>query len=147
MAYYALFAHVLSGFERLLALVCGCAVLYLQKGVLARNEDYMERLGRILGFKEFILVAKKDRIEAMLETNPELFYDVLPYAQVMNVSDEWEEKFKGITIKSPTWYDGDYTYFDYWLVSRSMRSMRMAMASRPSENGTVGRSGGGGFYN
>ncbi len=142
--YFAFFEHVLSGFERLLALGCGVGVLFLQKGVLARNEEYVERLGKILGFKEFILVAKKDRIEAMLETNPELFYDVLPYAQVMNVSNEWEEKFKSITIKPPTWYDGDFTYFDYWLISRSMRSMNAAMVSRPSNN-TVGGSGGGGF--
>jgi uncharacterized membrane protein len=80
----------------------------------------------------------------MLETNPELFYDVLPYAQVMNVSDEWEEKFKTITIKPPMWYDGDFNYFDYWLISRSMRSINLAMVSRPS-NTSVGGGGGGGF--
>ena len=144
LAYFALFSHVLIGVERLLALGCGYAVLFLQKGVLTREEAYMERLGRILGFKEFILVTKKDRIEVMLETNPELFYDVLPYAQVMDVSNEWEEKFKSITIQPPTWYAGDFSYFDYWLISRSMRSMSVAMVSRP-QNSSVGRGGGGGF--
>lgn len=144
LIWYMMLSHVLTGFERLLALACGFVPLILQRGALARNEEYVDRLGKILGFKEFILVTKKDRIEAMLETNPELFYDVLPYAQVMNVSDEWEEKFKTITIKPPRWYDGDFNYFDYWLISRSMRSINLAMVSRPS-NTSVGGGGGGGF--
>ena len=144
--YLVCYSSLLTAFEGILTLAFGYAILWMQKSLLVRTESYTETLGFILGFKEFILVTKKDRIEAMLETHPELFYDVLPYAQVMDVSNEWEEKFKSITIKPPAWYDGDYTLFDYWLINRSMRSMRYAMSSRPSNNGSsVGRSGGGGF--
>ncbi len=146
LIYLVCYSSLLTTFEGILTLAFGYAMLWVQRTLLVRTESYNETLGRILGFKEFILVTKKDRIEAMLETHPELFYDVLPYAQVMDVSNEWEEKFKSITIKPPAWYDGDYTLFDYWLISRSMRSMRYAMSSRPSNSGSsVGRSGGGGF--
>ena len=139
-------SHVLTVTEGIVSLVFGYAVLPIQQRLLHRREEYMETLGRILGFKEFILVTKKDRIEAMLETDPELFYDVLPYAQVMDVSEEWEEKFKSITIKPPMWYEGDYTLFDYWVIHRSMRSVHYAMSSRPSNSGSsVGGGGGGGF--
>ncbi len=146
LIYLFSYSSLLTPLEGVITLAFGYAVLALQRTLLVRTESYNETLGRILGFKEFILVTKKDRIEAMLETNPELFYDVLPYAQVMDVSNEWEAKFKSITIRPPAWYDGDYTLFDYWLISRSMRSMRYAMSSRPSNSGSsVGRSGGGGF--
>ena len=144
---YMLFStNVLTEVERALALVFAYLILLAQRSILMRREEYNETLGGILGFKEFILVTKKDRIEAMLETNPELFYDVLPYAQVMDVSNEWEGKFKDITIKPPSWYDGNFSLFDFWLINRSMSMMRYAMSSRPSSNGSsVGRGGGGGF--
>lgn len=145
--YCSFYAHVLAPFERVITLVFGYLVLLSSGKMLVRDEKYLETLGKILGFKEFILVTKKDRLEEMIETTPDLFYDVLPYAQVMGVSDVWEEKFRTITIEPPAWYDGDFTLFDYWLISRSMTSMRMAMLSRPAGNGSsVGGSGGGGFF-
>ena len=82
----------------------------------------------------------------MLETSPELFYDVLPYAQVMGVSDVWENKFKSITIQPPRWYAGDFTLFDFWVLNSAMRSMRYAMLARPRTNSKVGGIGGGGHF-
>ena len=60
-------------------------------------------LGEILGFKEFITVTEEDKIKFMLEDNPELFYDILPYAQVLGVTKEWEDKFKNILLQPPSW--------------------------------------------
>ena len=141
------YSHVLTPLERILTLWFAFATAILGGQMLVRRESYVETLGGILGFREFILVTKKDHLEAMLESNPELFYDVLPYAQVMGVSDVWEEKFKSITIEPPTWYAGDFTLFDYWMLRSTMNSMRMAMLMRPKEAGkTVGGIGGGGFF-
>ena len=104
-------------------------------------------LGRILGFKEFILVTKKDRLEEMLEQNPELFYDVLPYAQVLGVSAVWEGKFKSIRLQPPSWYEGDFDIYDYWILRDSMRMMSLSMLVRPSNDGSsVGGIGGGGSF-
>lgn len=141
------YTHVLTTLECILTLSFGCGILLLNGGMLVRTEEHTETLGRILGFKEFILVTKKDRLEEMLEQNPELFYDVLPYAQVLGVSNIWEEKFREITIRPPSWYEGDYDLFDYWMFRRSMRMMSFAILARPSSDGSsVGRGGGGGSF-
>ncbi len=145
--YVAAYTHVLTLAERLITLLGGYGVLILGSGTLVRTEEHTELLGRILGFKEFILVTKKERLEELIEQNPALFYDVLPYAQVLGVSDVWEEKFKSITIQPPTWYEGDFTLFDYWIIRRSMRLAAFTMMTRPSGNGSsVGGSGGGGSF-
>lgn len=49
-------------------------------------------LGRILGLKKYIELAEKDKMEALVEEDPKLYYKVLPYAYVLNVSDEWIDK-------------------------------------------------------
>lgn len=146
--FYAMaYTHLLTTLECILTLSFGYGILLLNGGMLVRTEEHTETLGRILGFKEFILVTKKDRLEEMLEQNPELFYDVLPYAQVLGVSDIWEEKFRAITIRPPSWYEGDYDLFDYWMFRRTMRLMGVSMLVRPSSDGSsVGRIGGGGSF-
>lgn len=139
--------HLLTMAERIITLVFGTAILLISAKLLVRRTEYMETLGKLLGFKEFILVTKKDRLEAMLETSPELFYDVLPYAQVMGVSDVWEKKFKSITMQPPRWYAGDFSLFDFWVLNSAMRSMRYSMMMRPKSGGkSVGGIGGGGYF-
>ncbi|MBQ2740267.1 MAG: DUF2207 domain-containing protein, partial [Clostridia bacterium] len=147
LLYGAAYSHVMTGLEALFTALFGYAILLLNSRMLVRTEAHTETLGRILGFKEFILVTKKDRLEEMLEQNPELFYDILPYAQVLGVSDVWEEKFRAITVRPPSWYEGDYDLFDYWMFRRSMRMMGISILARPSSDGSsVGGSGGGGSF-
>lgn len=66
-------------------------------------------LSQILGFKEFIETCEKDRLEMLVEDEPTLFYDILPYAYVLGVSDVWAKKFESINIGSPSWYQGNYS--------------------------------------
>ncbi|MBQ8374739.1 MAG: DUF2207 domain-containing protein [Clostridia bacterium] len=140
-------SHLLTELEKILLLICAYAIVLVSSGMLTRTERYTEVLGRVLGFKEFITVTKEDKIKFLLEQNPELFYDLLPYAQVLGVTDEWEDKFKDITLEAPRWYVGDYSAFDYWYMRRCMFAMNVAMISRPQEQGSrVGRSGGGGSF-
>ena len=147
LLYGSAYSHVMTGLESFLTVLFGCVILLLNSRMLVRTEEHTETLGRILGFKEFILVTKKDRLEEMLEQNPELFYDILPYAQVLGVSDVWEEKFRAITVRPPSWYEGDYDLFDYWMFRRTMRMMSLSILARPSSDGSsVGGSGGGGSF-
>lgn len=118
---------------------------------LTRTKEYTERLGQILGFKQFILYTERDKIEFMLKEDPELYYHILPYAQVLGVTDEWTEKFKGIRLDPPAYTNyrtGDFV-FDCLMwnaLFRSMsRGMSSAMVSRPSSTGGGGNFGGGGF--
>ena len=54
-----------------------------------RNADGKRMLGRLLEIKKYIELAEKDKMEKLVKDNPELYYQVLPYAYVLGVSDEW----------------------------------------------------------
>lgn len=153
LAFIFLFARFfMTGFEKGLLCFFTFACCIATQGTLSRREKYVDGLGQILGFKEFIVVTEEDKIKFMLEENPELYYKILPYAQVLGVTDEWEKKFEKITLEPPTWYVGDFTVFDYMILSSCMRrSMLRAMAAaaqKASAGGGrfIGRSGGGGSF-
>lgn len=141
--------HFSTDYERLLISLCAFSMLFLSHGIVSRTEKYARRLGEILGFKEFILVTEEDKIKVMLEENPQLYYHILPYAQVLGVTNEWEGKFKNLVIPPPTWYVGSHmSVFDYLLLNRCMAlSMRIAMTRPQAQGGSfAGRSGGGGGF-
>ena len=122
-----------------------------------RTESGNDILGKLLGFKNFIEVAEKPRLEKLVEENPSYFYDVIPYAYVLGVSDKWAKKFEGIAMRPPEWYygrQGDvFTPFIFQsALFHSMAIMNTSMVSRPapppSSNsgfGGGGFGGGGGF--
>lgn len=115
--------------------------------LLRRRKEYVDEINPLLGFREFIRLAEKDRLEMMLEQDPELYYHILPYAQVLGVSDIWEEKFKDIRMDPPAWATmPGGTVFDFIVLNSVMRSatrsMTTAFVSRPAPSG---RSGGGHF--
>ena len=141
--------HLLTETEKILTLVLGFSIAWLAPKAFTNTESFNETLGEILGFKEFITVTEGDKIKFMLQENPELFYDILPYAQVLGVTNEWENKFADITLQPPSWYYGSgYSVFDYYLMNRCMRRASYALLSRPQESSgsRVGRSGGGGGF-
>lgn len=58
--------------------------------------DTTKILSKINGFKSFITAADKVQIEEEVNKNPSYFYDILPYAYVLGVSDEWIKQFEQI---------------------------------------------------
>ncbi len=82
-------------------------LMIMSAKVLSRTEISVERLGKIVGLKNYIRAAEKDRLEMLVKETPSLFYDVLPYAYVLNVTDEYCKKFEQIKISPPEWYVSD----------------------------------------
>lgn len=125
--------------------VLSLAIPAISVMLVCRTESYNEKLNHIVGFRSFIVHAEKDRLEALLESDPQYYYHVLPYAQVLNVSDIWSDKFKALTIAPPKWATASsFDLFDFivlnHVISHSMRSLSTGMVARPSSSG---RSGGG----
>lgn len=122
-----------------------------------RTRAHSEQLGQILGFKDFILYTERDKIAFMLKENPELYYRILPYAQVLGVTSAWTDKFKDLNLPAPSWayYNSGMSVFDIIIwhsVFRSMtHSLARTMVSRPHTHGSSpfggghGGRGGGGF--
>lgn len=114
-----------------------------------RTKHGDEWFAKILGFQNFIEKAEKDRIIMLVEENPSYFFNVLPYAYVLGVTNKWAKNFEGIGIQPPGWYSGYYGMNTFNIVmftsmmSRNMNGFQSAMTSRPPS--TSGGSGGGGF--
>lgn len=109
-----------------------------------RNQYSKEKFAEIIGFRNFIKVAEKDRLEKLIEEEPQYFYDTLPYAQVLNLTKVWEDKFKDIELPPPTYYS---PYGPAYSIDRMM--LDMALISKeavhnPSSN--VGSSSDGGDF-
>ncbi len=75
-----------------------------------RNNNGLKLLGALLGLKHFIEVAKKHELEMLVKDNPNYFYDILPYAYILDVSDKWIKKFENITVLDPKWLVGNKLY-------------------------------------
>lgn len=70
-----------------------------KKGVLAKEH--------ILGLKEYLTVAEKDRIKFhnAPEKSPKQFEKLLPFAMVLGVEKQWAKQFEGIYNQQPNWYN------------------------------------------
>lgn len=146
-------AWIMGFLPKFLLCAAACAASAVSVTVISRSDKYTEQLNQIVGFKNFILLAEKDRLEKLIEDDPQFYYHILPYAQVLGVSDKWEEKFKDITVQPPNWatrsaMDTAFSFYMFnSIMRRSMTSMSKNMYSRPSSSGASGggRSHFGGF--
>lgn len=142
---------ILNYMDALLTAAC-CGMAVAAPYLLRYTKQYSEAVGPLLGFRNFIEIAEKDKLEKLINENPSYYYKVLPYAQVMGVSDIWENKFKGINLQPPEWaYGYNYNVFDYILFSALLRSTwrstARAFVPPPSSSGrSGGHRGGGGFH-
>jgi len=109
---------------------------------------------KILGLRMFLVNAEQDRIEMLVNENPDYFFNILSYAYVLGVTDKWAKQFEKIVMNNPDWYYSTSmnTYFRPTAFTRSftnnVNTMRTTMTSRPSSSssgGSGGYSGGGGF--
>lgn len=108
---------------------------------------------RVIGFKQFLEGAEKEHIKYIFDENPFYFYDVLPYAIVLGVSDKWAKKFESLSIEPPNWYrtyrSGPFNYV-YFMnnIQRTINQISYATTSSPRSSGSSssgGFSSGGGF--
>lgn len=118
--------------------------------IMSIRTEYGDRiLARVLGFKEFIRAAEKDRLERMFEENPQYFYNILPYALVMGLSEKWANHFENMAVQPPDWYRGHkYTTFNTVAftdhLDKNFHALNSAMGSSPSSGGSSGSSSSGG---
>lgn len=128
--------------------LAGLATVILTSNIRKRTA-YGEMLySQIAGFKEFLLLAEKDRLEILIESNPSYFYDILPYAQVLGVSSKWVEKFRYLVIDPPNWYYCHDTFTVdsfYQRYSATNDKINRSMTDSLRSSSPAGGGGGGGF--
>lgn len=140
------------------ALVVSVLLIIMMMFMDKRSPQGNRWLGQILGLKEFIENCEKDRIELLAKDNPYAFFDILPYAYVLGVSDTWVKKFETIVLPYPDWYDGYesghvfasmlwWNHFHYCFRDISKAAVYVPPAKSGSGGGSFGSGGfgGGGF--
>lgn len=136
---------------KFLAAVGSTIIVSIFVSIMSRRTEYGDKiLEKVLGFKEFISAAEKDKLEAMFESNPQYFYNILPYAMVLGLSDKWSKHFDGMAVQPPSWYRG-YNYSTFSAaaftstLNSSFNTLNSSMSSSPSSSGSSGSSSSGGF--
>ncbi len=138
----ALLMAPLSLIAYAVGLVCVFIIVMFFKAMPKRTAYGNEILGKIKGFRTFLETAEKPKLERLVMQDPSYFYNILPYAYVLDVSDKWIEQFETIGLQSPDWYDGS-TAFSVASFGTFMNST-MATASTAMSSGSSGGSSGGG---
>jgi uncharacterized membrane protein len=129
----------------------------------ARTEKGVATREYLLGLKEYIQLAEKDRIAYLQSpqgaikkridpTNHsqqvELFEDLLPYAMLFGLEKQWATQFKDLYTQPPNWYSGNMNTFNTVYLANSLSSFNNASTaafSAPTSSSSRGFSGGGGF--
>ena len=88
----------------LISLIVVIILKTIHKHIPKRTKHGDELYYQIKGFKTFLETAEKNKIDLLVSKNPSYFYDILPYAYVLGVSDKWIKKFDSFNIKYPKWY-------------------------------------------
>ncbi|MDE7464310.1 MAG: DUF2207 domain-containing protein, partial [Clostridiales bacterium] len=118
--------------ERIVFALCLGVSSAIAPFLIVRKPEYNEQLNAVLGFRDFLRDAEKDRLETMLAEDPQYYYNILPYANVLGVSSIWADKFKDMTIEPPTYYrSARPDLFDIWVVSRLTRSVGSSLTYTP----------------
>ncbi|MDY0236098.1 MAG: DUF2207 domain-containing protein [Gudongella sp.] len=124
------------------------AIIFFAPYANKRTEIGQEWLSHILGLKQFIDSAEKNRILTLIDDDPEYFYHVLPYAMVLGVTDKWAKQFEDILTSDPDWYQSGSnrpfsTAYFVSQINSSTQNVGRTLSSSPSSSGSGGSSGGG----
>lgn len=133
----------------IIGIICIMGTMIFNRYLRCWNNDGIRIEGKIKGFKEFLETAEKSRLESLVEENPTYFYDILPYAYVLNVSDKWIENFELISMAPPEWLRTNNS-FNSRTLNRFMNSTmsgftRNMNGKQSSSSSSSGHSSGGGF--
>lgn len=125
-------------------------ILFVTQGIKRHSKKYNLIYGRVLGFKKFIELAELEKLELLVDENPDYFFDILPYAQVFGLTSKWKKKMSMCNLDSchqPSWYTGD-TAFDsvvtMSLINREITKVNSSIGSASSSGSFSSGSGFGG---
>lgn len=145
---------LLGGTEKTICMIAGVVIgiisFIFAFFIRQRTDEGHRILQKIKGFKLFLETAEKERLETLVDENPKYFYDILPYAYVLGVSDKWVSNFEGIAIEPVDWYTSYHPFnhmMFYHFINSTVQSSTKAMTSMPESSSSGGgfSSGGGGF--
>ena len=121
--------------------ICIIVSIFCLINMPKRNKQGRMLLGHIEGFKKFLEVAEKRRLESLIAENRNYASDILPFAYVLDISDKILPVLESLSLYTqPNWYKGKMSGRTF-----STFVSTMEKATAPSvENGGISRSSGSG---
>ncbi|MGX8774597.1 MAG: DUF2207 family protein, partial [Bacillota bacterium] len=115
-----------------------------------KTDWYAGILGKIKGYQRFLMIAEKDKMEALAEEDPQYFYKNLAFAYALGVTTVFAKHFAALATKPPEWYDapgftGGAT-FDSVHFMDSMNGMIHTISSSMTSSPSSSSGGGGGSF-
>jgi hypothetical protein len=132
-------------------LISGLIILLFSFIMPAKTKKGAETKELILGLKEYMSVAEKDRLKFhnAPKKDPKKFEELLPFAIALGVEKEWAKQFKDIYNIQPSWYnDSSGASFNAVLFTHSLGTFNTQVSSAVVGSSAAGGSsgfGGGGF--
>jgi hypothetical protein len=105
-SYQAFLDDNINMFIYVISLICMVLIVIIVSMMSNRTRYGRYMYKKIIGYKSYLLNVSEEEIDKELESNKNLFYDVLPYTFVLGISDKWFDKFKFYRMDEPTWYSG-----------------------------------------
>ncbi len=139
---------VLAKVSAIVTIAASAAAVILASFIPRRTDFYTDVLGRCIGFKNFLKTAEKEQLEMLLQENPGYYFDILPYANVLGVSEIWQAKFNGLLI-APSSDNVVNVMTGSYLMSNAIKGISRTLTSMPQSSGSSfsgGFSGGGGGF-
>lgn len=90
------------------AFILAMIAMYMCVIMPARGEGNAKLTMRLNQLRKFIFKAKASDVKPLLDENPNYFYDMLPYAIILQGADNWAKAFSSLPIKDPGWYFYEY---------------------------------------
>jgi uncharacterized membrane protein len=153
--FLAIFFNSTLGMSGILSFIISGAI-FLIFGLMMGKKTKLgaETRDHILGFKQFLSVTEKDRLNFhnAPEKKPEQFMQFLPYAIALGVENKWAKQFEGVYLTQPSWYHsnvaGAFIATDFVShmsgFSQTLANTAMAGGAGSGGGGFSGGGGGGG---
>lgn len=106
------------------------------------DEDAKKYRPQVLGFKHFLVTAELDKLNMLVEADPDYYYNILPYCYIFGITKKMQKKFAALEVKEPK-ICGDFeTAVVFGCLCHSVHGM--GVGSSFSGGGSGGGGGGGG---
>lgn len=89
----------------LLIVVAGAFGAMMTCLMAARARENARLSNRMMGMRNFIEEAQPRDIAIMQQSNPEYFYEMLPYAMQFSQYEIWAQKFRWFKVTAPNWFE------------------------------------------
>ena len=91
---------------------CIPIILFFSIWMERKTKEGEKLTAQVKGFREFLRTAEKKQLEALVEKNPNYFYDILPFTYVLGLSKKWIEKFEDIPVPKVDMGTYDFNAFN-----------------------------------